>query len=305
MANKNNEKQKFGDIIENHDLIKRTLMVSAYPALIRSVVKDGDTLFEGFLPEFEFARIEDIATEDECVEYLQDMLDDEVEELVVFGKSLPNVAEDEKLLKDNPDYKIVYLDINVYATKEELDIYDSCNHNCSCCSNKCGEDEFYDEDFYEECGCDCDDDDCDDDCDCAHHHCHSNYDNDDDDCCCTPHHYHEHNCEHHNHNCNCEEDCYEDVDYCDDDCNCGDNCDCGGDNKTDNNCGCDKNGNHSCKGEANGCKGGNHKHSCNCDNKNNENKKCCKCKQNEDKEDSKLDKKQNKNITTKNNAKKK
>ena len=86
MSKKNDDKQKFGDIIENHDLIKRTLMVAAYPALIKSVKKDEDDLFEGFLPGFEFAKIEDIVSEDECVETLQDMLDDEVEELVVFGK---------------------------------------------------------------------------------------------------------------------------------------------------------------------------------------------------------------------------
>jgi hypothetical protein len=92
---KKEDKQKFGDIVENHDLIKRTLMVAAFPALIKGVTKDGEESFEGFLPGFDFAEVADVATEEELVEMLQDMLDDEVEELVVFGKSLPFVDEDE------------------------------------------------------------------------------------------------------------------------------------------------------------------------------------------------------------------
>ena len=187
MAKKDDKKQKFGDIIENHDLVKRTLMVAAYPALIKSVVKEGDELFEGFLPGFEFAQIDDIATEDECVETLQDMLDDEVEELVVFGKSLPYVEEDDVLMKKYPDHKIVYLDINVYATKDELDYYDSCSHDCSCCDHDCGD---YDE--YDECDCGCEDDCCDDDCDCREHH-HEH-------CDCGSHHEHNHK------NCTCKDD---------------------------------------------------------------------------------------------------
>ena len=59
---KKDDKQKFGDIIENHNLIKRTLMVAAFPALIKSAQKDGEQSFEGFLPGFEFAQIEDIAS---------------------------------------------------------------------------------------------------------------------------------------------------------------------------------------------------------------------------------------------------
>ena len=169
------KKEKFGDIIENHELIKRTLMVAAYPALIREVEKEGAKCFEGFLPGFEFAQVSDIYDEDEIVEVLQDMLDDEVEELVVFGKSLPFVEEDDELIEKYPEHKIVYLDINVYATKEELDYYDGCTHDCSSCGHHCdcGDEDCCDDD------CDCEDDcDCDDDCDCGcHDHC-------EDDCDC-------------------------------------------------------------------------------------------------------------------------
>lgn len=204
---KKEEKQKFGDIIENHDLIKRTLMVSAYPALIKSVVKDGDTLFEGFLPGFEFAEIEDMSSENECVEYLQDMLDDEVEELVVFGKSLPFVEEDDKLLKQYPDYKIVYLDINVYATKEELNYYDACSHNCSSCSEKCDEEEFYDDCYDEDCDCGCGHNhlETDDDCKCGGNHedCNCNGNNHDGHCKCEEKHNNSNSEVTKNHNCKC------------------------------------------------------------------------------------------------------
>lgn len=164
--------ERFGDIVKDDTLEKRTIMVSAFPALIRAVEKDGDTLYEGFLPGFEFAEIKDVEDENECVEYLQDMLDDEVEELVVFEKPLPNVDEDEELLRKYPGYNIVYLDINVYATK--------CSHDCSSC-DECEDFDYYDKDFEYytncdddcDCGCDCNDDcDCDDDCDCADSHCH-------------------------------------------------------------------------------------------------------------------------------------
>ena len=124
-----NKKQKFGDVVENHELVKRTLMVAAFPALIKKVERKGVESFEGFLPGFEFAEVKDIETEEELVEVLQDMLDDEVEELIVFGKSLPYVDEDEVLLEKYPDNKIVYLDINVYASKEDLE---GCSHDCSC-----------------------------------------------------------------------------------------------------------------------------------------------------------------------------
>ena len=155
------KKEKFGDIIENHDLVKKTLMACAFPALIRQVKKDKETFFEGFLPGFEFARVEDMEDEDELVEMLQDMLDDEVEELVVFGKSLPNLPEDEELLKKHAGYKIVYLDINVYASKDD-DEFDGCTHDCCSCGGHCGEEHDHHCDCGDE-GCDCG---CDDDCDC-------------------------------------------------------------------------------------------------------------------------------------------
>ena len=174
-----NKKQNFGDIIENHDLVKRTLMVSAFPALVKEVEKEGEKFFSGFLPGFEFAEVDDIETEDELVETLQDMLDDEVEELVVFGKSLPNLPEDEELLKKNKGYKIVYLDINVYASKDELDYYD-CAHDCSSCGGHCFDEECDcgNEDFHDHCDCGCEDED---------------YDIDEDDCDCGCHHEHNHN----------------------------------------------------------------------------------------------------------------
>jgi len=162
MANK----KKYGDIIENHDLVKRTLMVAAFPALIKETTKDNEETYEGFLPGFEFCEVSDIASEDELVEILQDMLDDEVEELVVFGKSLPNIEDDEELLKKHVGYKIVYLDINVYASKDELE---ECTHDCHTCGCGCHDEDFdeYEEDIEDEdceCGChhhDCDDEDCD------------------------------------------------------------------------------------------------------------------------------------------------
>ena len=199
------EKNEFGDIIKNHDLIKRTLMVAGFPALIKKTKTEKGEFYEGFLPGFEFANINEIENENECVEYLQDMLDDEVEELVVFGKSLPFVEDDDILLKKNPSYKIVYLDINVYATKDELDYFD-CHHDCDCCSH--------------DCNCDDDDCDCDDDyeCDCCDENC-GHDDCDDCDCCDDE-------------NCDC---CCDHDDDCD--CGCHDDCD---DHryKHDNHCDC-------------------------------------------------------------------
>lgn len=188
-----NKEEKFGDIVENHELIKRTLMVAAYPALIKEIKKEGKTFYNGFLPGFEFAQVEDIVDENEIVETLQDMLDDEVEELVVFGKSLPYVEEDEQLIEKYPEHKIVYLDINVYATPEELEYYDSCTHDCSSCSHDCGGyDDYEDDDCdcgheHHHCDCGCEDDcDCDDDCDChehEHNHCECNNKDEDKNCC--------------------------------------------------------------------------------------------------------------------------
>ena len=235
MAKKKEEKEKFGDIIENHELIKRTLMVAAFPGLVKETVKDGKKVFEGFLPGFEFAQVDNIADENEMVETLQDMLDDEVEELVVFGQSLPYVDEDEVLMEKYPDYKIVYLDINVYATAEELEYYDSCNHDCAHCSHseECLGDEYDD--------CDCEDC-CDDECD--------------DDCCCGEDHHH-----HHDH-CDCGDDC-----DCDNDCDCGchdhthdhKECNCSHDHEHKHDCKCGENDkeNHKCKCGEEGKKKGN------------------------------------------------
>ena len=204
------QKEKFGDIIENHELIKRTLMVAAYPALIKQVEKDGEKSFEGFLPGFEFAQVSDIFDEDEIVEVLQDMLDDEVEELVVFGKSLPFVEEDDELMEKYPDHKIIYLDINVYATKEELDYYDGCTHDCASCGHHCdcGDEECFDDDCDCEDHCDCEDED---ECDCGCHHDEDcNCEDDECDCGCNEEHDKKCTCHEHehkeNHKCNCGSD---------------------------------------------------------------------------------------------------
>lgn len=149
---KKEKEEQYGDIVCNHDLKKHTIMVAGFPGMIKEYSAGGKKLFMGFLPGFEFAQIDGIEDEETCVEYLQDMLDDEVEELVVFGKQLPDVAEDDELMKQYPEYKIVYLDINVYANVAENEYYD-CTHNCSCCHGHCHDDG--------DDGCCCDDD-CDD-----------------------------------------------------------------------------------------------------------------------------------------------
>lgn len=147
------------------ELVKQTLMAAAFPALVTSYKSDdGETFYKGFLPNFKDADICDLASEDECIDYLQDLLDDKVEELIITEKELPDVEEDELLLKHNPGYKIVYLDINVYALPEE------CHHHCHECDCGCEND-------YE-----CDDEcNCHDDCGCGSENCHCG-----DDCSCTP-----------------------------------------------------------------------------------------------------------------------
>lgn len=177
---KKTKKQKYGDVIEDHKLIKRTLMVAGFPAMVSEYLKDGHICYSGFLPGFEFTEVQDIDDFGELMDRLQDTLDDEVEELVVFGKSLPNLPDDEKLMEMYPGHEIKYLDINVYAEPDE----DECTHDCSTCggcSFKTDGNEDYDFgddiDMGEDDDCDCDDDDCDchhsdfddDDCDCHHH----------------------------------------------------------------------------------------------------------------------------------------
>lgn len=234
MANKKgNDNNLENELINEEPLIKRTLMVAAYPALIKAEVKEDGTFYKGFLPGFT-TTVEDLENEDECVEYLQDILDDEVENLVCLGKSLPFVEEDEKLLKEYPDHKIVYLDINVYATKEELEYYDGCAGDCASCKHGCCDDDCDCEEYYDDCDC-CGDDDCDccneddcddDDCGCKHH-----YEEDDCDCCNHEHHHHHH----HNHDCGCGEH-HHHHEHKDDDC-CKDkhkNCDCKNDKNKKN-----------------------------------------------------------------------
>lgn len=139
----------FGETLE-----KKTLMASAYPALIRGVEEDGQVLYEGFLPGLQDSDVEDTEDENECVELLQDILDDKVEELIENERELPDVESDEKLLEKYPGYKIVYLDINVYVSRGEY-----CHHDCEGCHH-CDNDEededeededesYFDDDEYE------------------------------------------------------------------------------------------------------------------------------------------------------------
>ncbi len=171
------EKTEFGDIVKDTSLIKRTLMVSAFPALVKESEENGKKIFSGYLPGFEFSEVEDAKDIGDCTQQLQDLLDDNVEELVVFGKQLPNLPDDETLLKNNPGYKIMYLDINVYAYPDDLEEWDECcDDDCDCCSGGCHHD-------------DC----CDDDCDCHHtdeHKCNCDHENE-----------HKCNCNHDGHNC--------------------------------------------------------------------------------------------------------
>ena len=180
------KKSEFNDVIFMPNLVRQTLMPHAFPAMITSYQKDGTTLYKGFLPGFEFCEVEDLEDEKTCLLYLQDRLDDEVEELVVLGKSLPNVQSDEVLLKENPNYKIAYLDINVYVEQD----FCSCSH-CE------GEHDC-------KAGCDCESD---------NNHKKS----------CKKQ-LPDHSVENNKHcTCSC---CDAEDDCCDDDCNCGGNCGC-------------------------------------------------------------------------------
>ncbi len=140
MSKKSND---YEDYLFGDSLIKRTLMAAAFPALIRQVTKEDGVFYEGFLPGFPYSDVDDMEDENECVELLQDMLDDEIEKLVVDGKELPDVESDEELLKEYPEYRIVYLDINVYAEPDE-----KCSHDCQHCHGDCDDDEDDDEEDY-------------------------------------------------------------------------------------------------------------------------------------------------------------
>lgn len=140
----------FGETLE-----KKTLMASAYPALIRGVEEDGQVLYEGFLPGLQDSDVEDTEDENECAQLLQDILDDKVEELIENERELPDVESDEKLLEKYPGYKIVYLDINVYVSRDD----EYCHHDCESCHH-CDNDEedeeeededetYFDDDDYE------------------------------------------------------------------------------------------------------------------------------------------------------------
>ena len=190
------EKTEYGDIVKDNTLIKRTLMVSAFPALVKEEIKDGKTVYSGFLPGFDFSEVEGVEELGRCTQQLQDLLDDNVEELVVFGKQLPDLPEDDELVALYPGHEILYLDINVYAYPDDLEAWNA--EGCGCCDcEDCHDHEGHHHDC--DChhhDCDCDDDcdcDCDDDCDCG---CHDHGDCDcDDDCNC------------HHDKCHCEDDC--------------------------------------------------------------------------------------------------
>lgn len=132
----------YEDCLFGDSLVKRTLMAAAFPALIKQDTKEDGVFYEGFLPGFPYSDVDDMEDENECVELLQDMLDDEIEKLVVDGKELPDVESDEELLKEYPGYKIVYLDINVYAEPDE-----KCSHDCKHCHGECEDADDDEEDF--------------------------------------------------------------------------------------------------------------------------------------------------------------
>lgn len=197
------EKTEFGDIVKNNTLIKRTLMVSAFPALVKETEKDGKPYYEGFLPGFEFSEVEGSHDIGECMYQLQELLDENVEELVVFGQQLPNLPEDEELEEKNPGYVVRYLDINVYAEPEDMPYIcgceGDCDDDCDCCGHDC---DCNDDCDCHEHHCDCDDEecDCDEDCDCGckeGKECTCEHDHKDHKCKCN----HEHD---ENHKCNCK-----------------------------------------------------------------------------------------------------
>ncbi|MDR0849886.1 MAG: hypothetical protein LBN07_00160 [Christensenellaceae bacterium] len=136
------KEQDFGDIVRMPGLVKRTLMVAAYPAMVKNETKDGEVKFVGFLPGFEFCSVEDIASIGECMQLLQDKLDDEVESLILKNEGLPFLPDDETLLKAYPGFEIKMLDINVWALPDDGN--DCCggehyHHHCGC--GCCGHDE--------------------------------------------------------------------------------------------------------------------------------------------------------------------
>ena len=140
----------YGDIVQG-ELVKRTLMVAAFPAMVKAETKDGKKSFLGFLPGFEFCSVDDAASIGECMQSLQDKLDDEIESLILRNEGLPPLPDDEGLLKAYPGFEIKMLDINVWALAD-----DGCGCGCGC------------EGEHDECSCGCGcGDDCDDDCGCG------------------------------------------------------------------------------------------------------------------------------------------
>ena len=235
------EKTEYGDIVKNTTLIKRTLMVSAFPALVKETEKDGKTYYEGFLPGFEFSEVEGSFDIGECMEQLQELLDENVEELVVFGQQLPNLPEDDELMEQNPGFVVRYLDINVYAEPEDMPYICGCEGECDddCCT----------------CGHDCDDEEC----DCHEHHCHCDCDDEDDecdcgcgcgpDCDCGCKDGKECTCDDENCHCGCHE---HECDCDDEECDCDDDCDCGC--KDGKECTCEHEHEHKHKGHECKCK---------------------------------------------------
>lgn len=237
------EKTEYGDIVKNTTLIKRTLMVSAFPALVKETEKDGKTYYEGFLPGFEFSEVEGSFDIGECMEQLQELLDENVEELVVFGQQLPNLPEDDELMEQNPGFVVRYLDINVYAEPEDMPYICGCEGECDddCCT--CGHD------------CDCDDEEC----DCHEHNCHCDCDDEDDecdcgcgcgpDCDCGCKDGKECTCDDENCHCGCHE---HECDCDDEECDCDEDCDCGC--KDGKECTCEHEHKHEHKGHECKCK---------------------------------------------------
>jgi len=134
------------DIFIDSGLVKQTLMAEAFPSLIKRGILDGVEVFSGMLPGFENAMAEAMDDLDELTELLQEMLDTEVEELILTGKELPYLPDDEELIKKFPGHEVKLLDINVWAYPDDF-----ADTGCGC---GCDGHHVHDD------GCDCGDPDC-------------------------------------------------------------------------------------------------------------------------------------------------
>jgi len=143
--------------VNDNGLVRRTLMVAAFPSMIKRELKDGREVHTGFLPGFE-SVVEDIEDIGEIMDELQERLDDEIEELIIAGSELPFLPDDDELLRAYPEYEVKLLDINVWAyPDDEAFYYDAGHCGCGC------EGDYHDD------GCGCGDGYHDENCCCGEH----------------------------------------------------------------------------------------------------------------------------------------